>query len=293
MTEYRLLGTYREPRLFGTAFDGFATLTFEQQIRSSFNFARRSASAAAVRKLTPTIAVSGIYQIQRTRLFDISINPADRPLLDRTFEPFRLSSFSGTIVRDTRNDTVDPVAGEYASANGQIAAQRIGSEVGFAKSFFNVQLVRTIGGAKRLVFVGNARLGMATGFSGDKQLPASERFFAGGDTTIRGFALDSVGIPGETLDEDGVPIGGNGLVIFNAELRAPISKGIGVVGFVDTGNVFVSPSDLSLAELRNAVGTGIRYKSPFGPVRFDLGFKVNRRPGEALTAWYVSFGQAF
>jgi outer membrane protein insertion porin family len=293
LTEYRLLVTYREPRLLDTAFDGFATLTFEQQIRSSFNFARRSASAVAARKLTRDVAFNANYQIQRTRLFDVSISPADRRLLDQTFTPFRLSSFSATLIRDTRNDTVDPIAGVYASVNGQIAAQLIGSEVGFAKSFFTAQIFRTIRGTNRLVFAGNARLGMATGFSGDKQLPASERFFAGGDTTIRGFALDRVGIPGETLDEDGVPIGGNGLVIFNAELRLPVTRSLGAVGFIDSGNVFVSPSDLSLLELRSGVGTGVRYKSPFGPVRFDVGFKVNRLPGEALTAWYVSFGQAF
>jgi outer membrane protein insertion porin family len=293
LTEYRLLGTYREPRLLNTAFDGFATLTFEQQIRSSFNFARRGASASAARKLTPNLAVSGTYQIQRTRLFDISISPADRPLLDRTFAPFRLSSFSASVIRDTRNDTVDPVSGTYVSMNGQIAAEAIASEVGFAKSFFTAQIIHTVRGTSRLVFAGNARLGMATGFSGDKQLPASERFFAGGDTTIRGFALDRVGIPGETLDQDGVPIGGNGLIIFNAELRAPVTRSVGAVGFVDTGNVFRSVSDLNFGDLRSAVGTGVRYKSPFGPIRFDVGFKVNRQPGEALTAWFVSFGQAF
>ena len=82
-------------------------------------------------------------------------------------------------------------------------------------------------------------------------------------------------------------------MILNAELRAPIAHGFGVVGFVDTGNVFSGVSEIDLGELRTAVGSGIRYKSPFGPIRFDLGFKVNRQPGEALTAWFISFGQAF
>jgi outer membrane translocation and assembly module TamA len=126
-----------------------------------------------------------------------------------------------------------------------------------------------------------------------KALPQSERFYAGGDTTIRGFALDRVGTPGTTLDDDLLPIGGNGLVIFNAELRAPVTRALGVVGFVDTGNVFETVSAITLAELRTAVGGGIRYKSPFGPIRFDVGFKVDRYPGERLTAWFVSFGQAF
>jgi outer membrane protein insertion porin family len=291
--EYRLLGTFREPRLLDTGFDGFATLTVEQQKRSSFNFSRRSASAEAARKLTPDLAVSGSYQIQRTRLFDVRVSDADLLAIDRIFKPFRLSSFSASLIRDTRNDTVDPGAGGYLSASGQLAAREIGSEFGFVKSFLSAQVFRTVRGTSRLVLAGNARLGLATGFTTGDQLPASERFFAGGDTTIRGFALDRVGIPGQTLDQDGIPIGGNGLVIVNAELRAPVSGGLGVVGFIDAGNVFAHASDLDIGKLRSAVGSGIRYKSPFGPIRFDVGFKANRRAGEALTAWFVSFGQAF
>jgi outer membrane translocation and assembly module TamA len=57
--------------------------------------------------------------------------------------------------------------------------------------------------------------------------------------------------------------------------------------------VFSRVGGIDLGELRSAVGGGVRYKSPFGPIRFDLGFKVNRQPGEGLTAWFVSFGQAF
>ena len=66
-----------------------------------------------------------------------------------------------------------------------------------------------------------------------------------------------------------------------------------MVGFIDSANVFAHVSDITLMEMRTAVGSGVRYKSPFGPIRFDLGFKVNRQPGEGLTAWFISFGQAF
>ena len=69
--------------------------------------------------------------------------------------------------------------------------------------------------------------------------------------------------------------------------------GLGVVGFVDTGNVFARASFIDFTELRSAVGGGVRYKSPVGPIRIDLGFKIHPQPGESLTAWYVSFGQAF
>ncbi|HJZ77282.1 MAG TPA: POTRA domain-containing protein [Vicinamibacterales bacterium] len=312
-TEYRLIGTYREPRLFDTAADAFVTATFEQQTRSSFNFARRGVSAALGRRVTPEISVQAGYQLQRTEVFDEQLDPQDVLLIDRIFPKVRLSSFSASVVRDTRSDAVEPLSGNYLSANGQLAARAIGSQVGFVKSFFTAQAFRAIPRTNRVVFAASARLGLADGFVHEEigengvvipgvlieDLPQSERFYAGGDTTIRGFALDRVGtrhIPPErsdTLTEDLLPVGGNGLVIFNAELRAPVAGGLGVVGFFDTGNVFARVNNIDLGELRSAVGGGVRYKSPFGPIRFDVGLKVNRQPGEGLTAWFVSFGQAF
>jgi outer membrane protein insertion porin family len=307
ITEYRVVGTFREPRVFTTAADAFVNTTFEQQTRSSFNFARQSFSADIARHVTPQVSITGTYQLQRTSVFDERLSDEDQRLIDKAFPQFRLSSFSGAIIHDARDDQVDPSRGTYASATGQLAARRIGSQIGFIKSFFTAQAFRIVPGTNRVVFAGNARLGLATGFprelvdnlgqvipdSETRALPQSERFYAGGDTTIRGFALDRVGTPGKTLDDDLLPIGGNGLVIFNAELRAPVTRALGVVGFLDTGNVFETATGITLAELRTAVGGGIRYKSPFGPIRFDVGFKVDRFPGERLTAWFVSFGQAF
>ena len=67
----------------------------------------------------------------------------------------------------------------------------------------------------------------------------------------------------------------------------------GAVEPIDSGNVFQRVTTMDLSEVRTAVGFGVRYKSPVGPIRFDLGFKLNRRPDEQLTAWFVTFGQAF
>ena len=186
------------------------------------------------------------------------------------------------------------------SANGQVAAKAIGSEVDLLKSYFTAQGFRRLPPTTRLVFAGSARLGMATAFARDQagvQLPASERFFAGGDTTVRGFALDRLGTP-EVIDADGFPIGGNGVVILNAELRLRLMRSVGVVGFLDAGNVFKQATDLDLGRLRTAAGFGVRFQSPIGPIRVDLGFKINRQeipPGhlEDMNAWHISLGQAF
>jgi outer membrane protein insertion porin family len=311
-SEYRVQGTFREPRVLGTFADASLTGTAEQQKRSSFNFARRAFAAEAGRRIARRLSLSGNYQIQRTELFDEQIDPEDKLLIDRLFPQVRLSSFSLSAIRDTRDDPLDPGSGEYTSANGQIAGRRIGSEVGFVKSYLTAQLFRTLPRTNQIVFAANARLGLAAGFprrilqidvNGQpvaqvvKDLPASERFFAGGDTTVRGFALDQLGTA-ETIDKDGFPIGGNAVVILNAELRVPIRGGLGVVGFFDSGNVFARTVDIDLGRLRSAAGFGVRYQSPVGPIRVDLGFKMNRRdivPGrpERLTALHISLGQAF
>ena len=165
------------------------------------------------------------------------------------------------------------------------------------------------------MLAGNVFLGLASGFPQQdatgativdpstgqpaRDLPQSERFYAGGDTTMRGFALDQLGVrhtpsqPEDTIDKDGFPLGGNSEVLFNVELRVPIWRQVETHGFLDTGNVFRRAVDLNLGELRSAVGFGFLYKSPVGPLRFDLGFKVNRLPGESLTAFFITFGRAF
>ncbi len=146
--EYRVIGTYREPRVFNTAANAAVTGTFEQQARSSFNFARRAASAEIERRVKGQVRLSASYQIQRTIVFDDNVSPADQLLVDRLFPQVRLSSVSSSAIRDTRDDLVDPGAGEYLSANIQLAGRNIGSEVGLAKTYLRAQLFRTLPGGK-------------------------------------------------------------------------------------------------------------------------------------------------
>ncbi len=300
--EYRVVGTLHEPRVFNTAFDGQVTAFIERQIRSSFNLTRRGAGAQLARSLTRNLNVSGSYQIQHTELFDVQAD-VDPLLVARAFTQVRVSSFSASASYSTRDDPLDPTTGEYFGASGQLAARNIGSEVGFVKSSFTAQAFRTVPHTRRFVLAGNLRLGLATGFPRDvvgadgtvqtdvRDLPEAERFFAGGDSTVRGFTLDTLGTPDTILD--GFPIGGNALAILMEELRVPLVGGLSVVGFLDTGNVYARAVDIDLRKLRSAAGFGFRYKSPIGPLRFDVGFKLHPEAGEGPKAWFISFGQAF
>lgn len=311
INEYRVLATYREPKLFNTPADILLTGILDQAIRSSFNFQTREVRAELGAHITPRASVAGRYSFQHTRLFDQALTPDQDPvLIDRLFPQVRLSKLSNSVIRDSRDDLLDPSRGTFLALNTDLAMRAIGSEVGFIKTFGQAFEYFRLPLRRRIIFATAERVGVAHGFtrlvpsptgvgfeSTTQELPASERFFAGGDTTVRGFALDRLGTPA-TISATGFPAGGNGEVIVNAELRIDVAKGFTGVTFVDAGNIFPKASDLSVTDLRPAAGFGVHYRSPIGPVRVELGFNLNRRelvPGhlERRTVLHISLGQAF
>lgn len=302
--EYRVVGTFREPRAFGQVGDLQFTAFLEQAIRTSFNFSRRGVRLDYARRVTDNVAMTGRYALDRTQLFDIQIRPEEQPFVDRLFPQVRLSTLTGAVLRDTRNDVLDPERGTLTGAEATFALRSLASEVGFAKTSVQGFVYRRLPGGYPLTLAAGARVGVAIGFervledgSVVDEVPASERFFAGGDSTVRGFVLDRLGTP-QTLNRDGFPEGGSGLVVTNIELRTSYWKGLGAVGFVDAGNVFERAGDIRLSELRPAAGFGLRYRSPLGPLRFDLGFNLDRQTlpngtRERGTVFHLSLGQAF
>jgi outer membrane protein insertion porin family len=310
-SEYRVVGTYRQPRWFG-ANDFTVTAVVEQGVRSTFNFARRGVNLDVVHRLTPALRASGRYSFSSTRTFDERLSEEDQATIDRLFPRVRLSGFSGALAHDTRDDLLEPSRGMFLSGEGTVAARVLGGQVGFMKTYVQAFSFRPLGTPK-LVLATRAAVGLADGFEREvplsddggnplpdivsvEDLPASERFFAGGDTTIRGYALDSVGAP-ETISPNGFPTGGNAVLLLNGELRFPVWREVGAVLFVDGGNVFRRVTDFDFGELRGSIGFGLRYRSPVGPIRVDLGFKMDRREIrgrlEPPTAIHFSLGQAF
>ncbi len=319
--EYRFYATYREPRFAGTPADLLITGIINQAVRSSFNFITREMRAEAGARLSPRISLAARYQFEQTRLFDEQITAAEKPLIDRLFPQVRLSGFSASMIRDTRDDGLYPNSGTFTVLDGELAARGLGSEVGYVKTFAQMAAYVPLPARRRMILALAARLGAARGFprvvpavdgGGVPQvgvdgqpvwqvvqdLPASKRFFAGGDTTVRGFSLDRLGDEA-TISPTGFPTGGNGEVILNGELRVGVLRERAeVVGFLDAGNVFQRASDLDITDLRAAAGFGFRYRSPVGPIRIDAGFNLKRRellPGQLERGYvlHISLGQAF
>jgi outer membrane protein insertion porin family len=305
--EYLLRATFSERRIFGSDTDATLTAAVEQGVRSSFDFNRRGVTAIISRRLTRTVLVSAHYGLDNTRLLNIKSNFAAQPEIDRLFPQVRLSSVSSSVIRDTRADSLEPNSGTLVGADIEVASRGLGSEVGFIKTFLQGFSYHGLPRARAAVLALGARIGLASGFARNvtrngqnitvKDIPASERFYAGGDTTVRGFTLDRLGTP-DTIDQDGFPRGGHAMIVLNAEARIPVRGGLGAVTFIDGGNVFGLVGDMDLTRLRGAVGFGFRYRSPVGPIRVDLGFKLDRRllptgELERPTALHISLGQAF
>jgi outer membrane protein assembly factor BamA len=324
-TEYRVATTYRERHAFGTDTDVLVGASFEQAMRTNFNFLRKGVNAEALRQLTSHVSVTGRYSLDFTRVFDNRISDDDplQPLIDRLFPQVRISSLSTGVSWDRRDNLLSPTKGAFVTADVELAARAFGSEVGYTKTFLQGSLFHAIDASKKTVLAGRAELGLARGFartvprvdengepvldgSGNQiidvvqDLPASVRFFAGGSTTVRGFQLDSLGVP-EILTADGLSLGGNAVVVLNGELRRVVGTLLGHsligVGFVDAGNVFAKVSTFDLTRIRGSAGVGVRYDSPLGPIRLDFGFKMHPEivGGRRERGWeyHLSIGEAF
>ena len=142
---------------------------------------------------------------------------------------------------------------------------------------------------RRNTFAVSLRAGMIRPMRNTPEVPIQKRFFLGGRTTVRGFQEEDLGPKGV----DGKPIGGDYMFNGNAELRVPIAYGFLVAGFFDAGSVWFQRDPTNGFDLRKSAGLGFRYVTPIGPVSFDYGWKLDRRPGETAGEWHFTIGAVF
>ena len=140
---------------------------------------------------------------------------------------------------------------------------------------------------RRLVLASAARVGFGAGFEQD--LIPSERFYAGGGTTVRGFAEDALG----EVDFFGDAGGGNSMLVLNQEARMFLFGWVHAVAFVDAGNVFPKVRDFSLTNLEAGGGGGLRIHSPFALLRIDFGVPLTNRRQQRSGRWYFGIGHSF
>jgi outer membrane protein assembly complex protein YaeT len=199
--------------------------------------------------------------------------------------PVNVSTLASAGLFDTRDSPFDAHRGWFHASAIEYGSAAIGSDVRFIKYSLQQYYYRQV--RPQVVLASAFRIGLAEGFG--QRLIFDERFFAGGGNTVRGYRDDSLG----PLDFFGDPLGGEALLVLNQEIRFPIWRWLRGVGFLDAGNVFLQPSDMSLGELKWGAGLGARIQTPFALFRIDFGVPLSDRPDVRRGRWVFSLGQAF
>jgi outer membrane protein assembly factor BamA len=198
-----------------------------------------------------------------------------------------VSSFGTSLTLDTRSpDKLNPRQGVIADVVGEVASAGLGSTEQFARA--TGRLTYYIPLTSRTLLALGARGGWLDPLHGNPDdISLDERFFNGGSTSVRSFSERRLG----PSDYHGYNVGGDTFMTYNAEYQFPLHDAIIGAVFADAGSVGRTPSETG--PMRFAVGPGLRYASPVGPARIDIGFNPDRRTGERRMMIHISFGMAF
>ena len=209
----------------------------------------------------------------------------------------RRSALSFDAGRTTTNNVLDAKRGYVASLHLEHAGDFLSGDFNYNEISAEGRYFLSV--ANRAVVALRVRAGSldGTGDSEADSVPFYKRYFMGGSTNLRGWGRFDV----SPLTADGNPIGGHSFTVFSTELRVPIWRNLGGVIFLDGGNVWTNPWDFNFKDLRYDVGPGIRYNTPIGPFRADLGYQLNPIPGLKVNGepetrqfrFHFSIGQSF
>lgn len=236
----------------------------------------------------------------KTRWVDFTeVHPGITPEIARDIglvEPYRVGYFDQVVAFDHRDELLDPHSGFLIQGRAEEASTYSGSRFDYVK--LSAELRGYVSPAQRWVLAARATAGSAV--SGD--LPITQRFFSGGASSHRGFGQRQLAPFVNDPEDDEAPIGGEAQLETSFEVRLDLwtlwGSWIGVVGFIDGGDVTTSWGELDVGNLHWAPGIGLRYDTVVGPIRVDAGYRINRtgpgnpQEGDPL-ALHLSLGEAF
>ena len=315
-----LLG-YSSPNTFASPNLSFQATAYLEKTRdiNTFNETRYEGSVQLTQQASPRTTILYRYSFRKILVSDLKILPEQVPLFQ---QPTLVSQFGISLVRDTRDNPADASKGTLNSVDAGLADTYFGSSASFLRFLYQNSSYHPI--KRRFSFARSIRFGVLNPYRETVSLafpapncaspptptlpacpiviPLPERFFAGGGTSLRGFALNQAG----PRDKTGFPVGGQAMLVLNQEFRFPMrlpyfGTSLGGALFYDGGNVFSRVSRISfrtslprptfdnsatpqcltncsneLNYFAHTIGLGIRYATPVGPIRIDLGYQLNR-----------------
>lgn len=269
---------YVDPWLFESDYSLRARIFAQTRTEVGYSHADQGLRADLTRKVTPHVDLAAFLQLKNVNVTDNGMSPS---FLGPT--SYQIASIGLTQQIDYRDNPVNPTKGWILST--ALDADTIASQLAFARGTGRFSWYIPL--ANRFQLCLGARGGLI--FPVAEDIPIDERYFNGGGTTVRSFTERKLG----PKDPHHFPIGGEAFTVFNAELEIPIKDALFGAVFADAGNLIQAYQDAGFQEMRYALGVGVRYKLPIGPIRLDLGINPNRKDLEKWGAVNFSFGFAF
>lgn len=281
-SDQRVLVSYIAPQFTGKANTSlsFSGLLEDSSDIRTFEAQREEGSVQLSQKLSRANTVQFRYTYRHVIIVPgtLVISPGLVPLLS---QPVRVGSVSMSFLQDRRDDPTNSTRGFYNSIDLGVATKEFGSQTDFARVVIRNSTYHKIG--KDMVLARTLQFGYIQRLGGLPEIPLAERFFSGGANSMRAFPDNQAG-PRDT--STGFPLGGNALLFHQTELRFPlIGDNVGGVLFHDMGNIYSDIREVSFRfhqrdyqdfnYMVQAAGFGIRYRTPVGPVRFDLSYSPN------------------
>jgi len=257
----------------------FTALYDDSRNVRTFSARRLEAAAQLAQRLSRASTIQYRLAFRRVSIDQNTLKIEPR-LIDRLSQPVRVGQISSAFIQDRRDDPLDPHRGAYSSVDAGLATRALASRSNFLRMLGRNSTYHPV--RRDLVIARSTTFGFLKELD-DREIPLPERFFGGGATLHRGFPENQAG-PRDLVT--GFPLGGSAILVNQTEARFPlIGETIGGVLFHDAGNVYRDLTKLSLRVSQrdaqdfnymvHALGFGVRYRTPIGPIRLDLAYSIN------------------
>jgi outer membrane protein insertion porin family len=274
---------FTEPYLFDIPLKAGFDIYDRLREYDDFTEERLGGDIRASYPLTEFISLSGVYRLEDVDITDVAATASEDL---KSQEGTSLNSVvEFVLARDSRDNFFEPTQGSrnalefsFAGLGGDTQYYKFVAETAW---FFPLPVFN-------LVWAVRGLYGMAEGWGG-QEVPIFERFFLGGATTLRGQRTRSVA----PKDRQGEVIGGDKELLFSTELLIPIVARFRLALFFDAGNAYGFGTEFDPTNLRYGAGVGIRFFSPLGPLRLDVGYNLDREPGEDQYQFHFTVGAPF
>jgi outer membrane protein insertion porin family len=267
----------------GSRYTAEATFFVEEREEPSFEFVRRGFGFFLRREWSASWSSTFGYQYRPTNVTDDPTFVLPPDVITDT----NVAAFSVAMTFDDRNNLLLPTRGRLARARLEWADDGLGSDTEFLRGQLELSQLIGLGST---VLAASARTGIIAPFGSTDEIPLPERYFNGGENSVRSFGEDELLPAGRS----GEPVGGEAATTLNLELRRELAGNIAGAAFIDVGNVTEKWQDYwDFKGFRTGIGLGLRYLLPVGPVRLDVAFNPDPESHEDEVVWHFSVGFPF